>query len=126
MIQKKFQGWLAIGISEITLSLILIAIAPTFLNSKKPWLGFAIWFTVPTVLASSSIYAVNKVLAANKARKVFLSSFPEYSALGVSEFLELSPEYVASQLDLLLTIKETAEIQEYNISLFEILEQTKK
>ena len=38
-------------------------------------MGFLIWFTVPTVLASSSIYAVGKLRAANKARKIFITAF---------------------------------------------------
>ena len=125
MINSKLKHWLAIAVSEIIISLILIGVAPTFLNSKKPFFGFAIWFAVPTVLTSSSVYAVNKLAAANKAKIIFIAAFPEYSYLKTSEFLELSPALVASQIDLLKTIKETSEIQELNISLFEILEQTK-
>ncbi len=122
---RTFKRWLIIGISEIILSLILIATAPTFLNSKKPIFGFLIWFTVPTVLVSSSVYVVGKLTAAKQARKIFVTAFPEYSELKISDFIELSPAYVASQLELLLAARETPEIQECNISLFEILEQTK-
>ena len=122
---RKLKRWLLIGISEIILSLILISIAPIFLNSKKPFVGFLIWFTIPTVLVSSSVYAVGKLTAANKARKIFVTAFPEYSYLRVSDFLELSPAHVASQINLLVAAKETPEVQEFNISLFEILEQTK-
>ena len=122
---RQLKRWLLIGASEIIISLALISIAPTFLNSKKPAMGFLIWFTVPTVLASSSIYAVVKVVAANKARKIFVTAFPEYSYLEASEFLELSPTHVASQIDLLISAKEKIEVEEINISLFEILEQTK-
>lgn len=125
MINQKLKRWLIIGAGEIILSLVLISIAPTFLNSKKPIFGFLIWFTVPTVIASSSIYAVGKLAAANKARQIFVTAFPEYDYLEASEFLELSPAHVASQIDLLISAKETTEIQELNISLFEILEQTK-
>ncbi|MBE9046191.1 hypothetical protein IQ255_17565 [Pleurocapsales cyanobacterium LEGE 10410] len=125
MINRKLKRWLLIGVSEIVLSLTLIAIAPTFLNSKKPEFGFLIWITVPTVLSGSSIYALGKFAAARKARNIFVQAFPEYSYLGVSEFLELSPAHVASQINLLRSAKETSEVQEFNISLFEILEQTK-
>ncbi len=125
MIHSKLKQWLAIAVSEIAISLILIAIAPTFLNSKRPFFGFLIWFTVPTVLTSSSIYAVKKIAAANKAKNIFIAAFPEYSYLKTTEFLELSPAHVASQINLLEAIKETSAIQELNISLFEILEQTK-
>lgn len=124
MINSKLKPWLLIGVSEIVLALILIAIAPTFLNSKKPLVGFLIWISVPTVLSGSSIYALGKLTAAHKARKIFVEAFPEYSYLGISEFLELSPAYVASQIDLLISAKEAPEVQECNISLFEILEQT--
>ena len=125
LLNRKLKHWLIIGVSEITISLILISVAPTFLNSKKPFFGFLIWFTVPTVLVSSSIYTLEKILAANKAREIFVTTFPEYSYLKASDFLEISPDYVASQINLLIAVKETSEIQEFNISLFEILEQTK-
>ena len=122
---RKLKRWLLIGVSEIIISITLISIAPVFLNSKKPFVGFLIWFTVPTVLVSSSVYAVGKLAAADRARKIFVTAFPEYSYLGVSDFLELSPAHVASQINLLVAAKETPEVQEFNISLFEILEQTK-
>ncbi|MEM8721355.1 MAG: hypothetical protein AAGE84_19015 [Cyanobacteria bacterium P01_G01_bin.39] len=125
MINRQLKRWLLIGVSEIILSLALIAVAPTFLNSKKPMIGFVIWFTVPTVLTTSSIYAVAKLTAANQSRKIFITAFPEYSYLRAGDFLELSPAHVASQIDLLFSVKETSSIQEFNISLFEILEQTK-
>ena len=125
LIKRKLQRWLLIGVSEIIISLILISIAPTFLNSKKPFFGFLIWFTVPTVLVSSSLYAVGKLTAAKKARKIFVTAFPEYSYLEATDFLEISPAQVASQINLLMAAKKTPEIQEFNISLFEILEQTK-
>ena len=122
---QKLKQWLAIACSEIVLALILISLAPRFLNSKKPEIGFAIWFIVPTVLAGSSIHAANKLVAASKARKIFVEAFPEYSYLGRDKFIELSPTQVASAIELLKAVKATSEIQELNISLFEILEQTK-
>ena len=121
----RLKRWLLVGVSEIIVSLALISVAPTFLNSKKPTVGFLIWFTVPTVLTGSGIYAVVKLVAASQARKIFVTAFPEYSYLEASEFLELSPTHVASQIDLLISAKETSEVRELNISLFEILEQTK-
>ena len=108
---QKFKQWLAVAVGEIILSLVLISLAPTFLNSKKPFWGFVIWLSVPTVLASSSIYGLNKLMAARKARKMFITAFPEYSHLGVAEFIELSPARVASAIALLQVIKETSEIQ---------------
>lgn len=121
---KKLKRWLTIGVSEIIISLILISIAPTFLNSRKPEIGFLIWFTVPTVLVSSSIYGVAKLKAASKARNIFIKAFPEYNYLKIDKFLDISPAHVASQINLLISAKETPEVQEFNISLFEILEQT--
>ena len=121
----KLKHMLLVGISEIVILLALISIAPTFLNSKKPWFGFAIWFAVPTVLAGSSIYAARKLTTANQARKIFITAFPEHAELGIDKFLELSPAHVASQIDLLIAVKESSTIQELDISLFEILEQTK-
>ena len=121
---SKLKRWLVIAVSEIVISLVLIAIAPTFLNSKKPFLGFLIWFAVPTVIGSSSIYAANKIVAANRARTTFITAFPEYSYLKTADFIELSPKHVASQISLLTSIKKTSAIEEFHISLFEILEQT--
>lgn len=121
----KLKQMLLIGASEIFLALALLWVAPTFLNSKKPWLGFAILLGVPIALTSSSIYAIAKIHTANKTKQIFIATFPEYANLSVSKFLELSPAHVDRQLDLLIAIKETSEIQELNISLFEILEQTK-
>lgn len=120
---SKIKQWVAVAISEIIISLILIAIAPNFLNSKKPFFGFLIWFTVPTVIGSSSIYAANKLIAANKARTIFVTAFPKYSYLKTTDFIDLSPQQVASQISLLASIQESA-IEDFNISLFEILEQT--
>ena len=120
----KLKQLLVVGISEVIISLALIAIAPTFLNSKKPRFGFAIWFAVPTMLASSSIYAVKKLTAAEQARRIFITAFPEHRDLGIDKFLDMSPAHVASQIDLLIAIEETSAIKELNISLFEILEQT--
>lgn len=125
MSKRKVKSWLLIGAGEIILALTLIAIAPNFLNSKKPFWGFMIWLTVPTVLGCSSIYTGRKLFAAHQARKIFVTAFPEYSNLEVSDFLELSPAHVASQIDLLRSVQATTEVQELNISLFEVLEQTK-
>lgn len=122
---RKLKYWLLIGASEIILALALIAMAPTWLNSKKPWIGFAIWLTAPMMLTTSSIYAVTKLTAANKSRTIFVTAFPEYSHLAARDFLELPPAYVSSQIDLLKAVKNTESITELNISLFEILEQTK-
>ena len=121
---NKLKRWFAIAVSEIILAFILIAIAPVFLNSNKPIWGFLIWFAVPTTLAGSSVYAARKLAAANKARNVFIATFPEYSYLGIERFIDLTPEGVASQIDLLISAKESEEVRELNISLFEILEQT--
>ena len=120
----KLKQLLLVGISEAIVSLALISTAPTFLNSKKPGFGFAIWFAVPTMLASSSIYAARKLTAAKSARNIFVTAFPEYGDVSVEKFLDLSPAYVADQIDLLAALKDNSDIQELNISLFEILEQT--
>ena len=120
---SKLKCWLLVGFSQIVISLILIAIAPTFLNSNKPIFGFLIWFSVPTTLAGSSIYAAKKLIAANKSRDIFITAFPEYSYLGVERFIDLAPACVQSQINLLMSVKESCEVQELNISLLEILEQ---
>lgn len=103
---NKFHKWIAIAVGEILLSLTLICAAPTLLNSKYPQLGFAIWLGVPTILGGSGIYATAKLRAATKAREIFLAEFPEYSSLPLSDFLDVTPEFITDNLDLFKQIQQ--------------------
>ena len=68
LMNSKLRRWLIIAISEIVISLILIAIAPAFLNSQKPIFGFLIWFTVPTVIGSSRSNSVSLQVGSRTSR----------------------------------------------------------
>ncbi|MDY7015510.1 MAG: hypothetical protein SVX43_18325 [Cyanobacteriota bacterium] len=59
---NTLQKWGIVGAVEIVLSLILLAVAPVFLNSNKPAIGFAIWLAVPTLLGSSGLYATHRIV----------------------------------------------------------------
>lgn len=123
---NTIQKWVAVGVAEVFLSLILFAVAPIFLNSNKPAIGFALWFAVPTMLGGSGLYAARRAADARKARKLFLKRFPEYAHLGLAEFLEISPEQVIENLEMLEAIQNDPDCQALNLSPFEILKDAKK
>jgi hypothetical protein len=112
-------------LSEVILSLILIAIAPNFLNSDKPIVGFLIWLSVPVVLGSSGTYVAWRIIDAQKARQVFIRHFPEYNHLQTTDFLEISSQRVVNALPLLQATKSDQDFPELNINLFELLRQIK-
>jgi hypothetical protein len=120
------QKWLTVGVAEVLLSLILFAIAPIFLNSNKPAIGFAIWLAVPTMLGGSGLYVARRVAEARAARKLFLKRFPEYAHLGLAEFLEISPEQVIENLEMLEAIQNDPDCKTLNLSPFELLKGTTK
>lgn len=123
---NTIQKWLAVGVAEILLSLVLFAIAPIFLNSNKPAIGFAIWFAVPTLLGGSGLYAACRVADARKARKLFLKRFPEYAHLGLAEFLEISSKQAIENLEILEAIQNDPDCQTLNLSPFDVLKDAKK
>ncbi len=120
-----FQKWLAIGIIEIILALFLIAIAPVFLNSNQPLIGFGIWLFVPTLLGSSGIYATVKIREAQKARSFFIRHFPDYSHLGISPFLEFSVTEIKRNLKILEAVNNDANFNRLEVSLIDILKKEK-
>jgi hypothetical protein len=119
------QKWFAIGITEIILSFFLIAIAPIFLNSDKPVIGFGIWLFVPSLLGTSGIYAVVKIKNAQKARSLFIQHFPNYAYLGIDPFLGVSITQIQQNLQLLKAINDDPNFDDLEISLIDILKQEK-
>lgn len=117
--------WFAIGITEIVLSFFLIAIAPIFLNSDKPLIGFGIWLFVPSLLGSSGIYAVVKIKNAQKARSLFIRHFPNYTYLGIDPFLGFSVIQIQQNLQLLKAINDDPSFDDLEIALIDILKQEK-
>jgi hypothetical protein len=120
------QKWLTIGIAEIVLSLFLIAIAPIFLNSNKPLLGFAIWLFVPTLLSSSGIYVTVKIIDAQKARSLFIQHFSNYSYLKIDSFLGFSAVDIEQNLKLLEAVNNDPSFDDLGISLIDILKKEKE
>ncbi|MGK7873973.1 MAG: hypothetical protein AB4426_11875 [Xenococcaceae cyanobacterium] len=123
---NTIQKWVTIGVVEVLMSLILISIAPVFLNSDKPMIGFLIWFAVPTILGGSGFYVALRITDAKKARKLFISKFPEYFYLGITDFLELPYTHIATNLEMLEAAKNDPEFQTLNVSLLDLLHGAKK
>jgi hypothetical protein len=119
------QKWATIGIVEILLSLILISIAPVFLNSNKPTIGFSIWFAVASMWGGSGFYVVARTIEAKKARELFVSRFPEYSYLQVTDFLEVPSDRVIEILEMWEALKNEPDLQMLNISLLDLLREKK-
>ena len=120
-----FHQWLAIGITEIILSLFLIAIAPIFLNSDKPLIGFGIWLFVPSLLGSSGIYVIVKIKNAQQARSLFVRHFPSYDYLAIDTFLHIPVAKIQKNLNLLKAIDDDPSFDGLEISLIDILKQEK-
>ncbi|MDX2215435.1 MAG: hypothetical protein SFY66_19385 [Oculatellaceae cyanobacterium bins.114] len=91
--------WIAIGFVEIVLSLCLIAVAPRFLNSNRPAIGFLMWLTVPVLLGSSGLYVSVKWVNAQTVRDRFVTRFPQYSSLAITDFLDLSVAQVDEAIE---------------------------
>lgn len=108
------------------LSLVLIAIAPVFLNSDKPIFGFIIWLAVPTTLCGSGIYAGIRINDAIHAKKLLTRKFPEYRHLPITKFLDLSSDYVEANLEMLELAQSDPDFQNLNISLFDLLNRDRK
>lgn len=122
---STIQKWVVIGVSEIILSLILIAIAPNFLNSDKPVFGFVIWLSVPTILGSSGIYVVWRIVDAQKAKSIFIDHFSDYNHLKIKDFLEIPSQQLIKNLPLLEATKNDSNFSSLELDLFELLEQVK-
>ncbi len=105
------QRWVLVGVVESLVSLVLIALAPIFLNSNYPLIGFLIWLAVPCLLLGSMLYVILQVSDAFKARQILVSRFPDYQYLRVLDFLELPSTVVASRLDLLEVMRDDPDLQ---------------
>jgi Kef-type K+ transport system membrane component KefB len=122
---KIISQWMAIAVVEIILSLVLLAIAPIFLNSNQPILGFLIWLIIPTILIGSGVYVLIRLRDAQKSRKIFVSRFPEYSHLKITDFLEFSSSYISENLEMLENAKNDPSLESLNLSLLDLLRNQK-
>lgn len=117
--------WGLIGIFEAIGSLVLIAIAPIFLNSNQPLIGFLIWFAVIGMLGGSCFYVSSKLRNAARSRKLFITHFPEYKHLKLQDFLEIAPAQVKENLDVLIAAKDDPDFGNFDLSLFDLLKDLK-
>lgn len=113
--------WIAIGFIELVLSLCLIALAPRFLNSNRPAIGFLMWLAVPVLLGSSGLYVSIKWVNAQQARDRFITRFPQYSSLVVADFLDLSVAQVDETIEQFDAAQDDPEFQRLDISPLDLL-----
>ncbi len=114
--------WGAIALVELIVALILIAIAPIFLNSSQPVIGFLIWVGVVVLLGGSGVYAIARIRDGYRARKLFITAFPAYSYLGVQDFLEISSHQVRQTIDTIQTAQADPEFSSLQISPLDVLQ----
>ncbi|MGD1936150.1 MAG: hypothetical protein ACFCA4_01140 [Cyanophyceae cyanobacterium] len=116
------RRWVAIAFCEAVLSLILLAIAPTFLNSKNPWIGFAIWIAVPTMVGGSATYVATRSLNAKQAHALFCQACPRRShTVTPLDFLDIPLEKVRQTLPQLEAWQETDETKILHLSPLDLL-----
>ncbi len=122
---NRIHQWIAIGIAEVTLSLVLMAIAPRFLNSNRPAIGFLIWLTVPVLLGSSGLYVAAQWGHARNAHRLFVGRFPHYADLAVAEFLDCSVAQVTTAIEQFEALQEDPDFEYLGISPLDLLRGAK-
>ncbi|NJL42509.1 MAG: hypothetical protein HC935_02140 [Pseudanabaena sp. SU_2_4] len=118
---RTARKWLLIGMGEVILCLILLAIAPIFLNSNLPIIGFLIWLSIPLMLGGSLLYALRKVMDAQKSRNIFVREFPEYACLKFTDFLEIPSREMKRRLEIFAAIQDESDRDILNISPLDLL-----
>ncbi|WP_156815612.1 hypothetical protein [Pseudanabaena sp. PCC 6802] len=106
--------------------LILLAIAPIFLNSNLPIIGFAIWFAIPLMFGSSIIYIIRKIVDTIKTRDKFIGVFPEYSYLKITDFLGISSREMSQRLEAYMAIQDESDRDILNITPLDLLHQPQR
>jgi hypothetical protein len=123
---RILHRWGMIALGEVILALGLVAIAPIFLNSNYPLIGFLIWFLVLVMLAGSGLSLIVKLLDVQRARQLFVTKFPKHASLSWIDFLDLRTSDVAANLDMLEAAESDPDFQELQVSLIELLRRTKQ
>ena len=103
------------------LLMVLAAIAPTFINSPFPIIGFFIWIVIVGLIGGSTVYVLWRFRDAYIARHLFVLSFPDYDYLGVFSFLDCSSTRVRKTIALWQEIHSEPEFQSLNMSPLEFL-----
>ncbi|MEM1426319.1 MAG: hypothetical protein AAGF75_07190 [Cyanobacteria bacterium P01_H01_bin.130] len=116
------RRWLVIAVGELGLSLVLLAIAPTFLNSNAPWLGFAIWIAVPVLIISSALYGVGQLLSARRAHALFCQACPAWAdTVSPLDFLGIPVAQVQRSLPQLQAWEDTDQTRLMHLSPLDLL-----
>lgn len=111
---KILQRWLTIALLELLAAGVALAIAPIFLNSNHPEVGFALWLAVPLVLGGSAAWAGVRVAQARRSRALWLRATddPASQALSWVDFLAIPPEQVETAIaNLQAGAEELAQLQ---------------
>lgn len=119
------KKWLAIGVAELLVCLVLFAWAPRFLNSNQPIVGFLMWLSAPALVGGSGAYLAARLTKANQARKLFITKFPEYADLPMTEFLDISIARMTRHLELLEAIKDDPDFQTLHLSPLDLFRGSK-
>ncbi|MEY2975992.1 MAG: hypothetical protein RLZZ435_129 [Cyanobacteriota bacterium] len=90
--------WIVWGMVELILTLSLAAIAPTFINSAYPWIGFLLWLIILVLWFSSVLHVVTILHTAHRVQRFFLRHFPEESDRSLFDFTGLSVAQVRQRV----------------------------
>lgn len=82
--------WILIGFAEVALTLILASIAPIFINSTYPWVGWLIWLGIIGGWLGSILHIAIVLTEAARVRRFFLRHFPQESDRSLFAFTGLS------------------------------------
>ena len=113
--------WILVGLAELVLTLVLASIAPVFINSAYPWLGFLIWLGI-LIGWIFSILSVAIVLAeAARGRRLVLRHFPEENDRSLFAFTGLTLPKVKRRIAEWQDLVEDEEFREIGLSPWEFI-----
>ena len=118
---KTIRTWIWMGLAESVLILGLAAIAPAFINSSVPIIGFLIWIVIIGLSSGSIGYVLWRLRDAYRARFLFITVFPNYDYLGLISFLDYSSNRVQKMIDMWQIIHQDSEFQSLDMSPLEFL-----
>ncbi len=121
---QTWQRWLLTALGEILLGLILFAIAPFFLNSPWPLLGFAIVLGVPIAWIGSLGYGLWRWLDARRARTLLAQYDPVYRRLRTVQLLTISSRAVEEAIETLQLLNQDETYRALNRSPLDLLQHS--
>jgi hypothetical protein len=118
-VHKIVKRWFVIGAVEAVGVIGLTLAAPPIINAGRPMLGFAMFGGAIALSCGSTAYVSCRLGTAWRARQRLLRRFPQYEAVPLTSFLEVSPTQVSQALDLLEALgDEKALITSHNLIAF--------